>query len=279
MSCALALGTISPALATSEASPDVHFSVDVTDSDSSTAGNSLVTARYTIFLSGLLPNSQIQLFVDDRPNPFSAGQADGAGELRITTSLPADLEVGGHDISAVGTTAAGVSFTNTIASLNVTAIGSVNPGSTGDGTLSLVVPAGATSTFNAANLVNNVSTSMGQLGEFSVNDQRTTTKQGWTLHIDVTDFALSTNNQVVIPKSQLATVPQLIAGSTEASGITLGSSTSVGSASYPRIFAEASAQAATVGHSTFDAALIFVAPQQFPVGTYNATVTLTLVSK
>ena len=141
------------------------------------------------------------------------------------------------------------------------------------------MPAGASSTFAPANLVNNVSTSVGQLGEFSVNDQRTTTKQGWTLHIDVTDFALSTNNQVMIPKSQLATVPQLVAGSTEASGISLGSATIAGSATYPRIFAEATAQAATVGHSTFNAALTFVAPQQFPVGTYNATVTLTLVSK
>jgi hypothetical protein len=117
------------------------------------------------------------------------------------------------------------------------------------------------------------------LGQISVNDQRTVSKQGWTMYADVTNFVLSTNQAVSISKTQLGAVPQLISGSTEATGISLGAPTSAGAASYPMIFAEASAQASSVGHSTFDAALTFVAPPEYPVGTYNATVTITLVSK
>jgi hypothetical protein len=227
----------------------------------------------------MLTASQIQILVDDSATPLATGVADGTGSFNVTVSLPNDLAVGGHDISAVGTTAAGIPFTNTIASLNITGSGTVTPGSTGDGTLSLIVPAGATATFGNATLVNNVSTSIGELGEFSVNDQRTTSKQGWTLHVDVTDFVLSTDQTIHIPKSQLATVPRIVTGSTEASGITLGQPSTAGTASYPMIFAEAAPQASSVGHSTFNAGLTFVAPQEFPVGTYNATVTITLVSK
>lgn len=275
----LAVGTFTSAQATSVASPDIHFTVQVADSDSVTAGNTLATARYTFTLTGLLTASQVQILVDANPTPLASGVADGTGTYSVTAALPSDLAVGGHEIFATGTTAAGVPFTNTIASLNVTGNGAVTPGSTGDGTLSLVVPAGATATLNTATLVNNVSTSTGGLGQFSVNDQRTMSKQGWTLLVDVTNFVLSTNSAVTIPKNQLATVPQLVAGSTEATGITLGTPSVAGSASYPMIFAEAAPQSSAVGHSTFDAALTFVAPQQYPVGTYNATVTITLVSK
>lgn len=276
---ACALGAISPAQATSVASPDIHFSVQVADSDSVTAGNTLATARYTVTLSGMLTGSQVYISVDAIATPISSGVADGAGAVSITTALPSDLAVGGHEIFASGTTAAGIAFTNAIASLNVTGSGAVTPGSTGDGTLSLVVPAGAIATLSNTALVNNLSTSTGLLGQFSVNDQRMTSKQGWTLQVDVTDFVLSTNHAVIIPKRQLATVPQIVPGSTEATGITLGLATAAGTASYPMIFAQAAPQASAVGHSTFDAALTFVAPQEYPVGTYNATVTITLVSQ
>jgi hypothetical protein len=276
---AYALGVLSPAQATSVASPDIHFSVQIADSDSVAAGNSLATARYTFSLSGMLTSSQVNISVDAIPTPFASGVTDATGAVSITSALPSDLAVGGHEIFASGTTAAGIAFTNAIASLNVTASGGVTPGSTGDGTLSLVVPAGATATLSSTALVNNVSTSTGSLGQFSVNDQRMTSKQGWTLQVDVTDFVLSTNHAVSIPKRQLATIPQIVQGSTEATGITLGLATAAGSASYPMIFAQAAPQASSVGHSTFDAGLTFVAPQEYPVGTYIATVTITLVSK
>jgi len=275
------LGSWSSAQATSVASPDISFTVNVVDSSStpSGSGNTLATARYTVTVSGMLVGSQIQLLVDANQSPLSAGVADGTGTYSVTTALPADLAVGGHEIFAVGTTAAGIPFTNAIASLNVSGSGNVTPGSTGDGTLSLVVPAGAATTLGTTVLVNNVSTSTGMLGQISVNDQRTVSKQGWTMYADVTNFVLSTNQAVSISKTQLGAVPQLISGSTEATGISLGAPTSAGAASYPMIFAEAAAQASSVGHSTFDAALTFVAPPEYPVGTYNATVTITLVSK
>ncbi|MDF9809691.1 hypothetical protein M2116_000635 [Aurantimicrobium minutum] len=272
-------GAASMAQATSVASPDIHFVVQVADSDSTTAGNSLATARYSVTLTGMLVASQVQLFVDNNPTALATGVADGSGNYSSIVSLPTDLIVGGHVITASGTTAAGIPFTNTVASFNVTSSGSVTPGSSGDGTLSLVVPASASSTLNPATLVNNISTSTGTLGQFSVNDQRTVSKQGWTLYADVTDFVLSTNPATTISKTQLGTAPQSVSGSTEATGITLGAATNPGAATYPMVFAEAAAQSSAVGLSTFDAALTFVAPQQYPVGTYNATVTITLVSK
>jgi hypothetical protein len=277
----IVLGAWGPAQATSVASPDISFTVNVVDSSTnpSGSGNTLATARYTITVSGMLVGSQIQLRVDQNQTALATGVADGSGTFTVTTALPTDLALGGHDIFAIGTTAAGIPFTNTIASLNVSGSGNVTPGSTGDGTLSLVVPAGAVATLGTTALINNVSTSTGMLGQISVNDQRTVSKQGWTMYADVTNFALSTDPSVTISKSQLGTAPQLVAGSTEATGISMGAPTSPGAATYPMIFAEAAAQASTVGHSTFDASLTFVAPPQYPVGTYNATVTITLVSK
>lgn len=275
------LGSWSSAQATSVASPDISFTVNVVDSSStpSGSGNTLATARYTVTVSGLLVGSQIHILVDTNPTSIAAGVADGTGTYTVTTALPTDLAVGGHDIFAEGTTAVGVPFRNAIASLNVSGAGHVTPGSTGDGTLSLVVPAGAATTLGTTVLVNNVSTSTGMLGQISVNDQRTVSKQGWTMYADVTNFVLSTDSTVTISKSQLGTAPQLVAGSTEASGISLGTATVAGAAAYPMIVADAASQASSVGHSTFDAALTFVAPPEYPVGTYNATVTITLVSK
>lgn len=275
------LGTLGSAQATSVASPDISFTVNVVDSSStpSGSGNTLATARYSITVSGLLVGSQIHILVDTHSTPIAAGVADGTGAYTVTTALPTDLAVGGHDIFAEGTTAAGVPFRNAIASLNVSGAGHVTPGSTGDGTLSLVVPAGAATTLGTTVLVNNVSTSTGMLGQISVNDQRTVSKQGWTMYADVTNFVLSTDSTVTISKSQLGTAPQLVAGSTEASGISLGTATVAGAAAYPMIVADAASQASSVGHSTFDAALTFVAPPEYPAGTYNATVTITLVSK
>jgi hypothetical protein len=278
------LGTLSSAQATPSSSADIGFTVEVANaasnpsSSASSSGNTLATASYTITITGLLPLSYLQIWVHSDPVLIASGYADESGNFSVVTSLPVDLPAGGHFIEAVGTTPDGIPFSNTIASLVVTDSGNVTPGATGDGSLSLVVPAGATATFDAATLVNNVSTSNGALGQISVNDQRVTDKPGWTLYADVSNFVLSSDPTVTISKDQLATSPQLIVGSTEATGISLGTATVAGSATYPMIFAQAAPLAAAVGHSTFDAGLTFVAPPQYPVGVYNATVTLTLVS-
>lgn len=280
-----AVGPVSPAHATSSSGAGIGFSVNVVDSSSSppssgaSSGNSLATARYSISLSGLLSLSYVEIWVHSNPALIASGYANDVGNFATTTSLPLDLEAGGHAIEAAGTTPAGMPFSITIASLVVTSSGVLTPGATGDGTLSLIVPARLADVLGAGTLVNNMSTSTGSLGQIYVNDQRVTDKPGWILYADVKNFVLSTDPAVIIPRSQLATSPQLIVGSTEATGITVGAATVAGSASYPMVFAQAAPQASLVGNSTFDASFTFVAPQQYPVGIYSSTITLTLVSK
>jgi hypothetical protein len=279
------LGSFASAQATPTSSGEIGFTVQVANasvapgSEASSSGNTLATVSYTISLTDLLPFSYVQIWVHSDPVLIASGYADGSGNFSVVTALPLDLPAGGHSIEAVGTTPDGIPFSNTIAALTVTESGSLTPGATGDGSLSLIVPSGATATFGPASLVNNVSTSVGALGHVSVNDQRVMDKPGWTLHADVSNFVFSTDAAVVIPRSQLAMSPQLVPGSTEATGLSLGAATSAGLAVYPMIFAQAAPLASSVGISTFDAQLSFVAPPQFPVGLYTSTVTLTLVSK
>ena len=145
-----------------------------------------------------------------------------------------------------------------------------------NGVLSLVVPAGASATFGAPTLVNNKSTTTGTLGHFTVADGRVVTREGWTLSADVADFVNSTNSAITISKTQLGVAPQIV--SSDAAGVTVGASQIAGAATYSSIFAEG-APTINAGNTVLDAALTFVAPQNKPAGTYNSTMTLTVVSK
>jgi hypothetical protein len=147
-----------------------------------------------------------------------------------------------------------------------------------NGVLSLSVPAGAAATFGAPTLIDNKSTTTGTLGAVTVNDGRVLTVNGWDLTANVADFVNSVDATSIIGKSQLGVAPSVTAAGTTATGVTAAAAQLAGSASYPAAFASAAA-GNTVGASVLDAGLTFVAPQSKAAGTYNSTLTLTVVSK
>ncbi|ANP73332.1 WxL domain-containing protein [Cryobacterium arcticum] len=161
--------------------------------------------------------------------------------------------------------------TGTIA-LAPTVVGATN------GVLALTVPAGAAATFGTPTLVNNKSTTTGTLGAVTVNDGRVLTLNGWDLTANVADFVNAADTTSIIGKAQLGLAPQVTTAGTTATGVTAAAAQVAGSASYPAAFASAAA-GSTVGASVLDAGLTFVAPQSKAAGTYNSTLTLTVVSK
>jgi len=140
-----------------------------------------------------------------------------------------------------------------------------------DGTLSLVVPAGASATIGNPTLVNGLSTSTGTLGQITVKDGRVQTHKGWTLTSSVADFAAS---GATIAASQLLVTPKIVG--TAISGVTAAAAGAATTAGRP--FAEAG-DGATVGDTVLDADLKFVAPSTAAAGTYTSKMTLTLTSK
>jgi hypothetical protein len=75
--------------------------------------------------------------------------------------------------------------------------------------------------------------------------------------------------------SQLGIEPRIIAGGV---GVNLGQATFAGNAVYPFVFAEAP-EGVQVSSTTLNGNLKLLAPQGLPVGTYNGTITITLVSR
>ncbi len=144
-----------------------------------------------------------------------------------------------------------------------------------DGEFSLTNLSGDTVTLTNPALVNGASVVSGELGNFKVTDLRQASTPGWTLKTDVTDF---TKGSDTIAASALGIAPTVVsqAGS-GATAPTLGAAQVSGSASYPWNFAELAASKFS-GVSTYNADLVFTAPQGKPAGTYNSTLTLTLIS-
>ncbi|MEA9987181.1 hypothetical protein [Subtercola sp. RTI3] len=143
-----------------------------------------------------------------------------------------------------------------------------------DGTLNLVSSAKTTNVLNAATLVNNLSTSTGTVGNFTVQDGRVVSHPGWTVTSSVTDF---TNGTTTIDKKQLGITPK--AGATALpAGVTLAVAQAAGSAVNPALLASSGLTAA-IASTDLDADLTFVAPADKPAGTYTAKLTITLASK
>jgi hypothetical protein len=142
-----------------------------------------------------------------------------------------------------------------------------------NGVLSLSVPTSAAAVFSAPSLVNNKSTTLGTLGAVTVADGRVVTRQGWDVSANVADFV---NGSSTIAKSQLGVAPAIT--STEAVGVTVGTTQVAGASTFPFTFASGAA-ANKVGTTVLGANLTFVAPQEKAAGTYTSTMTLTVVSK
>ncbi|TFD72657.1 hypothetical protein [Cryobacterium gelidum] len=147
-----------------------------------------------------------------------------------------------------------------------------------NGVLALTVPAGAAASFGTPSLVNNKSTTIGTLGNITVNDGRGVTREGWNLSATVADFKNNADPTNIISKSQLGVAPKLVAAGTSATGVTAAAAQVAGAALGTYAFALGSA-ANTVGDTVLNADLTFVAPQDKAAGTYTSTMTLTVVSK
>jgi len=145
-----------------------------------------------------------------------------------------------------------------------------------DGTLSLEVPANAVAAIGTPTLVNQLSVSTGQLGNFTVKDSRVVTHKGWTLTSTVTEFTNTADATAKIEAKQLGVKPKVV--STTATGVTASTETVAGAAVYPAPFASATNDA-QVGDTVLNADLKFVAPANKAAGTYTSKLTLTLASK
>jgi len=265
----------------------------------STRGQETNQSNYKGSRTGSLPGSKNASFIQMRPSQLTGPTyiadvqtAGGAFSLGIACTSNSgntvdrayyryiDVVAGSGAFTAVATAdkastptptptpTADPTLTGSIA-MSATTTAAVN------GALSLSVPASAAATFGTPRLVNNKSTTDGTLPNVTVTDDRVVTRQGWTLSANVADFV---NGSVTIGKANLGIAPSVVAGSTTASGVTAGTATVAGSATYPFTFAEAAANQ-TVGNSVLGGNLTFVAPQDKAAGTYTSTLTLTLASR
>lgn len=148
-----------------------------------------------------------------------------------------------------------------------------------DGSLSLIAPSNATVVFGAATVdpTTHLSTSTGTLGDVTVADGRVVTHTGWDLTTSVTAFTLVGDSTKTIANSQLGFLPKFVSVPT-GSNISKSVGQLAGSAVYGAPFASAD-NGANVGNTVMNAALTFVAPSTSTPGTYNSTMTLTLVGK
>lgn len=235
------------------------------------------SAPVIIRVQGLKPFSYVEVWVRSTPYLLASGTADADGNFTASGFLPTNLEIGGHSVTVEGTSAVGVPFSQVAASFAVIDGGTIGSATTSEtnGVLSLVVGGAASATFGAPTLINNRSTTLGALGNVVVADGRTLTREGWTLSANVADFVNAADGSV-INSSQLGIVPQLV--STDALGIALFPGQVAGSARFPMNVA-AGAPAQPVGTTVIDAGLTFVAPPEKSVGTYQSTLSLTLVSQ
>lgn len=148
--------------------------------------------------------------------------------------------------------------------------------SAADGTFGLVAPA-ATSVVLSTPVLSEgaygLSTSTGQLGEFSVVDQRALTASGWYVLADVEDFTDSTSSNTV-GAQHLGVKPSIVG--TAPTGVTVADEQVAGSAP-TSAWVFASQSVGNYGTANFDAGLTFVAPAGTPAGTYTSTLTITLV--
>ena len=243
-----------------------------------TPASTLTKVQISISFSGLQVESAVQLKLMPTNLVVGDGFSSSDGTASFEFGVPATLAAGSYTIVATGITSTDSSFTAEVAAFDVGATGLITDTTLRDGPLSLEVTSGAVASFGAAYLMGNLSVTDGALGLFSVRDERVVSRPGWTLYASVADFVLSTDASVFLLKNQLGISPVRFAPESTAEGVELGLPTRPGLATYPMMFAEAE-PGAMPGITTLDATLRLVAPPYLPVGTYNSTVTLTLVSK
>jgi hypothetical protein len=142
-----------------------------------------------------------------------------------------------------------------------------------DGTFTMVAPTDLTVDLGTPTLTEGtygLSQSTGQLGQFSVIDERAVTTPGWYITAQATSFTgpdtVGAENLGVEPLIVGAAAPGVTAGTTQVAG---AASTSA--------WTFAQATSGNYGTTDFDANLTFVAPAGTASGSYTGSITLTLV--
>jgi hypothetical protein len=83
--------------------------------------------RIPISLSGLEPHSYVEIFANSTPILIASGFADSQGVFEVTVSLPPNLPVGNHTISATNTLSDGSKVSTVAAAFSVTSSGRIAP--------------------------------------------------------------------------------------------------------------------------------------------------------
>jgi hypothetical protein len=245
------------------------------------------TADFVVKLSGLEPNTYIEIWVHSTPILIFAGYTSDTGTLEITLNMPDNLPVGTHAIVVEATAQGGAVYDQPVQEFivvpstdPVTGEQTTNlsvPSQPSDGSLSLVAPTGATTTFGAPTLINNTSVSVGTLPSVKVVDNRQVSKPGWSIEADVRDFVLGTDASVTIPKTNVGLLSEVDPTLTDATGVVPATEQVAGRATYPAPYVLAPAGSG-VGTSVVGGHIVLVAPQEKPAGTYTSTLSLTLKS-
>lgn len=249
----------------------VGFSVSIV------SGGSLTNSPLTFALSGGVATQSVSVLlrpVNGASSTLVSGTTDEQGAFSASTFLPATLAAGDYELLSDGPAVG--STQQVIATFSVASTSIVTNTSPQDGALELIMTAQSVANFQKPLLVSNRSETLGALGAFSVRDGRSVSKPGWTLTANVLDFVNAASANDTIAASNLGLAPAISQGST-ASGVHIYATTA-GAASYPTVFAEASAGSG-VGTTTLTSQMLLIAPRTAPAGTYTSTLTLTLVSK
>lgn len=83
--------------------------------------------RIPISLSGLEPYSYVEIFANSTPILIASGFADSQGAFEVTVSLPPNLPVGNHTISATNTLSDGTKVSTVAVAFAVTSSGRIAP--------------------------------------------------------------------------------------------------------------------------------------------------------
>jgi hypothetical protein len=255
-------------------------SLNVSTANGATAGYDAVTHTASLNNVPAINNGKsVNVFGYSTPTFFGAQTVTG-GTVTVNVST---LAIGDHKLAiadpTTGDVIAWASFTKSDAATSPEIVKTINADVAGqtlaDGEFSLTNLSGATVNLTNPALVNGASVVSGTLGSFKVTDLRQVSKPGWRLSTYVTDFAKGTDT---IAASALGIDPKIVSqAGTGATAPTLGAAMTSGSASYPWNFATLAGTSFS-GVSTYNADLVFTAPQGKPAGTYTSTLTLTLIS-
>jgi alpha-tubulin suppressor-like RCC1 family protein/uncharacterized protein YgiM (DUF1202 family) len=153
-----------------------------------------------------------------------------------------------------------------------------------EGYLSLALKDSGTASFDAPQVVNNQSITVGHLPKIEVSDGRVHARLGWDLSATVDDFVNEGDHSITIANRYLGIAPNLVSATSTAVGVdatgvaTVSGGTVAGSAVYPATIASA-ASGFALNSVVLDGTLRLVSPQEKPAGRYNSTLRLTAISK